>query len=82
MDGRQPDIFNGRRLAKRRRAKFHTQAELANEIGVTLRQYQRWEAGTSDPQFRFVRALATALSCEPGWFYGGEDEPDDDRAAA
>ncbi|HKV67854.1 MAG TPA: helix-turn-helix transcriptional regulator [Gaiellales bacterium] len=85
MSGREPDItsppFNGARLARRRLAAFRTQAELAHEVGVTLRQLQRWEAGTSDPQFRFVRALATALGVEPAWFYGPNDDTPTEAAA-
>jgi transcriptional regulator with XRE-family HTH domain len=82
MDGRQPDTeaFNGARLGRLRRAAFLTQAELAHEVGVTLRQYQRWEAGTSEPQFRSVRALAERLGCEPASFY--ESEPNGGPAEA
>jgi len=76
MSGRQTDIFNGARLARARREAFRTQSELAHDVGVTLRQYQRWEGGQSDPQFRFVRALGRALGRDPGWFYGLDgDEP-------
>lgn len=35
-----------------------TQQTVANAIGITVRQYQRWEAGTSGPRLDAAIALA------------------------
>jgi transcriptional regulator with XRE-family HTH domain len=46
------------RIGELRAAKRVTQPEVADAVNVTLRAYQAWEAGDSDPKGPNIRALA------------------------
>ncbi len=52
------------RLIARRKERQFTQEQLAQEIGITTRQYQRYEAGKTEPRVSIAMALASALQCE------------------
>ena len=43
-----------------------TQVELAKRMGVSLRAWQRWEAGEREPRVRDVPVLASALDVGVG----------------
>jgi transcriptional regulator with XRE-family HTH domain len=66
--------FDNHALAERRLSAFQTQAEVAEGVGVSSRQYLRWEQGQSQPQVRHVRALAEHFGVEPASFYGNGQE--------
>jgi transcriptional regulator with XRE-family HTH domain len=74
--------FDGNLLADLRLAAFRTQTEVAREVGVTVRQYQRWEGNESQPQAPHVRALAEVFGHEPAGFYRPADDPDGEGVAA
>jgi transcriptional regulator with XRE-family HTH domain len=62
-------VFDGEGLAAARERNFWTQAELAAQVGVTVRQVLRWEKGESQPHFKQVRALADLFEIPPDSFY-------------
>ena len=51
-------------LAKLRQNKKLTQVEIANKIGISERQYQYLEAGTSDGSIKIWRKLKDILNAE------------------
>lgn len=63
-------VFNFPRLRELRRSYGPSQEHVAGSIGVSVRTYQRWEAGTASPQYRHVLVLAAYFAVEPAWFYG------------
>jgi transcriptional regulator with XRE-family HTH domain len=54
----------GRRLSELRRAKGWTQAQLAERLGVTLRDYQAVEGGRRNVTMRTVVSLAAAFGVD------------------
>lgn len=46
-----------------------TQEWLAREIGVSLRQVQKYVAGNAEPSGGRLVAMANALGKDAGWFY-------------
>ena len=40
-----------------------TLTELANQMGVTLRQVQRWDSGESSPNIKDAQKVAGILGC-------------------
>ena len=52
------------RIAKLRRIKNLTQAELAEKVGVTTRSIQNYELGTRVPKMDTVVKIAEALRSE------------------
>jgi transcriptional regulator with XRE-family HTH domain len=75
-------VFDGDGLAGAREARFWTQAELAEKVGVTARAVQRWEHGDSQPQFSAVRALADVLGMSPDRLYVAAPDPNGEGVAA
>jgi transcriptional regulator with XRE-family HTH domain len=57
------DIALGRRVHDRRRAIKMTQAELANAVGITFQQVQKYERGANRISFSRLVAIAEALQC-------------------
>ena len=55
--------MNGRLIARRKERNF-TQEQVAQALGITVRQYQRYEAGTVEPRISTAMALALTLQCE------------------
>lgn len=51
----------GRRIAELREDRRLTQPVMAERVGVSLRGYQKWEAGTAAPNWRNLEQLAEAL---------------------
>ena len=54
----------GMRIAELRRAREWTQSEVADRMGVPLRNYQRYEAG-NNLTIRTLVAIAAALGVRP-----------------
>lgn len=50
-----------------------TQEELARQIGVSLRQVQKYCAGKADPSGARLIAMADVLGRPAGWFYTDHD---------
>jgi transcriptional regulator with XRE-family HTH domain len=65
----------GQRLEDARRRKVLTQAELAQQAGVSLITVTRLEndSGTGSPRPNTVRRLAKALDVEPAWLLFGDE---------
>lgn len=61
------------RLAKIRRMKGLTQAELANKVGVTTRSIQNYELGTRTPKMDTIAKLAEVLEVEEKALLSDED---------
>jgi transcriptional regulator with XRE-family HTH domain len=74
-------VFDGGRLFEARSRAFLSQVEVAAQVGVTARQYQRWEGNESEPQPRHVRALAEVFDCDPASFFV-ERDPNGEGVAA
>ena len=55
-----------------REAKGWSQADLAQQAGVTVGQVYRWEAGRSTPSGKNALALATALGTSPSHLFDGK----------
>lgn len=69
----------GDRIRQARMEKGLTQDQLADLIGVGMRQVQYYEAGESDP-YRKLAKIAEALNRPVGWFLYGDPDPDVDVA--
>ena len=61
------------RLAKLRRMKGLTQAELADKVGVTTRSIQNYEFGTRTPQMDTIAKIAEALEIDEKAILSDED---------
>lgn len=61
------------RLAKLRRMKGLTQAELADKVGVTTRSIQNYELGTRTPKMDTVAKIAEALEIDEKAILSDED---------
>jgi transcriptional regulator with XRE-family HTH domain len=48
-----------------RRAKFLTQGELAEQVGVSLQAVQGWESGKYQPRLRHLKRLCEVLGVTP-----------------
>jgi transcriptional regulator with XRE-family HTH domain len=53
------------RLRALRRAKFLTQTELAQQVGVSFQTVQAWEAGKYQPRLRHLKRLCEVLGVTP-----------------
>lgn len=49
-----------------------TQEQAAGKVGVTLRQWQRWEAGESMPYPRNLDMIASRFGFDPGEFFDAD----------
>ncbi len=65
----------GRRLRDRRRALGLSQAELAQRLGFTPAQINRYEHGTTRLSAAGLWRAARNLGVAPGFFYEGLDTP-------
>jgi transcriptional regulator with XRE-family HTH domain len=71
------DLYFARRLRQFRNAALLTQAELAEKAHLHRATVARYEAGTTEPTWRHVKALAKALELSVDAFVNPapEDEP-------
>jgi transcriptional regulator with XRE-family HTH domain len=51
-------------LAQERRARGLSQPQMASLLGVSLRQYQRWEHGLSAPRERQLERIGAVLAAQ------------------
>lgn len=63
------------RLRELREQNALSQEDAASRVGITLRQWQRWETGESEPYKRNLLRLASAFDVHVGYFF---DTPDRD----
>jgi transcriptional regulator with XRE-family HTH domain len=52
-------------IAQWRKAKYLTQEELGDMVGVSLHSISAWEVGSKQPRAKNMRKLAAALGIEP-----------------
>lgn len=82
---RQPDqidAFVGARIALRRVAMGLSQSVLAQRLGVSFQQLQKYETGTNRISASRLHRLAVVLATTPAAFFppGGTDETSGDSA--
>ena len=65
----------GKRLKALRNEKKLKQTEMAEIMGITDRQYQRYEYGTREPAFRQLIALADYFDVSLDYLVGRSDDP-------
>lgn len=65
------DAHVGARLRDRRSKMKITQTALANEIGVTFQQVQKYEKGTNRISSSRLAQIANVLKVDPAFFFAG-----------
>lgn len=65
----------GRHLAKKRKERSLTQAQLAEVLGVSDRSVSRWENGATMPDVSLFVPLCSALDITLDEFFNGESAP-------
>jgi transcriptional regulator with XRE-family HTH domain len=86
-EGEGPDPVDraiGARLRARRKSMKLSQTELANRIGVSFQQVQKYERGANRVAGSTLVAIAAALEVTVGWLVGeeGAGDAEDDVLAA
>lgn len=71
------DLHVGTRVRARRRQISITQQQLAERLGLTFQQVQKYERGANRVSASKLYECARALSVEPGWFFDGLDPTGD-----
>jgi len=64
----------GESLALARKARGQTQAELANESGLSRATIAKIEAGDADPKLTTISEIAKALNVSPAWLLMSEED--------
>lgn len=67
--------FSHHRIVKRRKELGKTQEQMANEVGVSLSKFRRWEAGTGRPDMDNIGELRLALDCSFQFLFGLVEDP-------
>jgi transcriptional regulator with XRE-family HTH domain len=76
LDGPDPiDLHVGRRLRARRKLMNLSQAELADALGVTFQQIQKYERGANRVSASTLYKMAVALEIPVASFYEGLPPP-------
>lgn len=65
------DRHVGSRIRMRRQMLGISQGALADAIGVTFQQVQKYEYGTNRVGASRLEQIADALHCQPAWFFEG-----------
>ncbi len=76
MDTHTPDpvdVFAGTKLRERRKILGLSQQALADTIGVTFQQVQKYERGANRVSVSTLHRLASALNVPPGYFFPAPD---------
>lgn len=60
----------GKRLKDRRKFLNMTQKDLAEKIGCTFQQIQKYEAGINNISMQILLKLCKILNCTPHYFFG------------
>lgn len=64
----------GERIYSARKSSRHTQTFVAAAVGVTAAAISQWEAGVTEPSWRYIIPLSITLKCDPAWLLTGNDE--------
>lgn len=76
------DVFVGGRVRALRKARGISQTALADEIGPTLQQVQKYERGFNRISASVLYRIAGALDAVPAEFFAGLPDPRDPHGAA
>lgn len=76
------DIEVGRRLASRRIALGYNQTDLAQSVGKTFQQIQKYEKGSNRISASVLFKFARFLGVSPEYFFPATDEPAAGQAAS
>lgn len=66
---KQFNIAVGRKIKSRRRELFLSQTEVANKLGVTFQQVQKYEKGTNGCSAKKINDLGKALKVNVLYFF-------------
>src|ERR1700753_3608078 len=72
---RADDVAIGKRIRQRRNEQKVSQAELGDQLGVSLQQIQKYEKGVTRAGAGRLVQVAKALDCEIGFFLATADRP-------
>ena len=72
-EGTPVDSWVGGRIAGRRQALGLSQTALAERVGVSFQQIQKYETGINRISASRLHQIALALGAEPGSFFPGRD---------
>jgi transcriptional regulator with XRE-family HTH domain len=67
------DVAVGARIRIRRKQLGVSQADLADGIGVSFQQVQKYERGTNRVSASMLAAIAAVLQCSPASLFGSVD---------
>lgn len=73
------DVWVGARIRSARLIVAMSQTTLANTLGVTFQQVQKYEKGRNRVSSSRLKAIANALGREVAWFFEGSPESTDLR---
>jgi transcriptional regulator with XRE-family HTH domain len=79
------DIHVGARIRMRRKAMGLSQTQLADSVGITFQQLQKYERGTNRVSASKLYGMAVTLQASVAWFFEAmppEAGDDDQRAQA
>ncbi len=76
------DVHAGRRICAVRRAAGLTQAELAEHLGVSFQQVQKYERGMNRVSVSALYRIARALGADPSFVFDGLSAPKREPAAS
>jgi transcriptional regulator with XRE-family HTH domain len=65
------DLYVGARVRFRRKQVDMSQEKLANALGLTFQQVQKYERGANRISCSKLVEMAKAMSVPPGWFFEG-----------
>jgi transcriptional regulator with XRE-family HTH domain len=65
------DIHVGARIRMRRKAQGLTQTQLADSVGITFQQLQKYERGTNRVSASKLYGMAVTLQISVAWFFEG-----------
>lgn len=68
------DAFVGAQLKRLRKAAGYSQTELANQVGVTFQQIQKYERGTNRIGASRLWGFCKVFDVSPGRFFEGVEE--------
>ena len=66
----------GDKIRQQRRVNGMTQEKLSEQLGISLKTIQRWEAGIRSPRTEEVNKLAEKLNTTTGYLMGLDDKPE------
>ena len=69
------DVHVGRRVRMRRRELKFSQEVLAETLGLTFQQVQKYESGSNRISASKLFEIAKTLKAPVGWFFEGLEEP-------